>query len=78
MADDVQLLRIPGRHHSVEGALNTALKLELGNVLIISEAEDGDIIFLSAVDLSAAEINWLLDRAKALQVTPSAFHRVGP
>lgn len=64
-----QLLRIPRSFRSVEGVLETAKRLDLPNVLVLSEGEDGTITFLST-EMSAAQANWLIDRAKVLLVGP--------
>mgnify|MGYP001583310869 CR=1 FL=1 len=69
-----KLLRVPQHFHSVEDVLETAKKMDLKNVLVLSEREDGSLVFLDS-DLTLAEANWLADRMKALMLTPSAFKR---
>lgn len=64
-----RLLRIPQVFHSIEGVLETAKHLDLPNILVLSEREDGTIVFLHN-EMTAAELNWLIDRAKALLVGP--------
>lgn len=68
-ASPPQLLRVPVSFHSVDDVLETAKKLELTNVLILSEREDGAIVFLDN-KMTMAQANWILDRAKALLVEP--------
>jgi hypothetical protein len=72
-----QLLRIPHTFHTVEEVLETAKHLNLPNVLVLSELEDGKLVFLETT-MSVANANWLLDRMKALLVTPSVFERKEP
>jgi hypothetical protein len=59
------LLRIPQSFHSVEEVLQTARKLELPNVLVLAERENGNLVILDS-ELTLAQANWLLDRAKHL------------
>jgi hypothetical protein len=68
MADPApKLLQIPRTLHSVDEALGVAKQLELDNVLILSERDDGGLIFLCAPgDMTMAQSNWLLDRMKKL------------
>lgn len=73
-----QLLRVPCHFHSVGEALATAQRLDLPNVLILSELPDGKLVFLDAVDLTVSQANWLLDRAKFFLQAPAYHERVGP
>ena len=75
-SDAPRLLRIPQHFNSVEEALGTAMKLDLKNVLILSEREDGTLVFLDT-DLTMAQANWLLDRMKTLLLMPESFERKG-
>ena len=63
--DEPKLLRIPEHFHSVEEMLGAAAKLNLPNALLISEREDGSLVFLDT-DLTVSEANWLLDRMKQI------------
>lgn len=76
MADQPKLLRVPKRFSSVEDVLNTALKMDLSNVLVLSEMEDGSLVFLET-EMTFASTNWLLDRMKMLMMAPEGFERVG-
>jgi hypothetical protein len=68
------LLRVPQHFHSVEAVLACAAKMNLTNVLVLSENEDGSLVFLdSGFDL--AHTNWLLDRMKFLMLEPGSFKR---
>jgi hypothetical protein len=69
-----ELLRVPFHFHTVADVLACAGKLNLPNVLVLSEREDGTLVFLDN-DLTLAQANWLLDRMKALLITPNQFHR---
>lgn len=69
-----KLLRIPTTFHSVDDVLETAKKLKLPNVVLLSEMSDGRLVFLDS-GLNFAEANWLLDRMKTLLLVPSA-HRM--
>lgn len=62
-----RLLRIPEHFHSVDDMLGAAAQLGLTNALLISEREDGSLVFLDT-DLNLAQANWLLDRMKRLLV----------
>ena len=68
------LLRVPDHFQSVDEVLGCAAKMGLRNVLVLSEREDGSLVFL-ANDLTAAQANWLLDRMKALLITPNIFEK---
>lgn len=72
-----QLLRVPFHFQSVGEVLACAGKLNLSNVLVLSEREDGTLVFLDN-DLTLAQANWLLDRMKALLITPNQFERKEP
>jgi hypothetical protein len=70
-----ELLRIPTHFRSVEDVLGAAAKMNLSNVLVLSEREDGALIFLdNGYDL--AHTNWLLDRMKTMLLQPDTFSRV--
>lgn len=71
------LLRIPQTFHTVEEVLSTAKQLDLPNVLVLSELENGNLVFLETT-MSVAQANWLLDRMKALLLLPSSFERKEP
>lgn len=78
MSDEPKLLRIPTSFHSVEDVLETARKMNLPNVLVLAEMENGNLVFLGAPDLSLSATNWLLDRMKYLMLEPNSFERQGP
>jgi hypothetical protein len=62
-----KLLQIPRTLHSVDEAIGVAKQLKLDNILILSERDDGGLIFLCAPgDMTIATTNWLLDRMKKL------------
>jgi len=69
-----KLLRIPDKFQSVEDVLAAAAKLDLPNIIVLSEREDGTIVYLSACG-DQAGANWLLDRAKMTLLLPSSFER---
>jgi len=75
MNDAPKLLRIPSRFSSVEDVLATAKQLGLPNVLVLAELEDGALVFLESPNMTVASANWLLDRCKAVLLTPSVFER---
>lgn len=66
------LLRIPEHIRSVEDALAIAGKLQLGNVVILSETPDGLLFFATSAEgpLSGAETLWLLKSAEHLLFPP--------
>jgi hypothetical protein len=70
------LLRIPRKFNSVEDVLETARKLDLPNVLLLSEKEDGSLVFLET-EMTLASTNWLLDRMKMLLLMPESHERLG-
>lgn len=76
MENEPKLLRVPRTFRSVEAVLETAKKLDLPNVLVLSEREDGSLVFLET-EMSLASANYLLDRMKAILITPSIFEREG-
>ncbi len=61
---DPQLLRIPRTFHSVDEVLGAAKQLDLQNILVLSERENGNLVLLDD-GMTVAQANWLLDRAKA-------------
>jgi hypothetical protein len=61
------LLRIPEQFQTARDVLGCADKMDLPNVLVLSEREDGTLVFLST-EMTLAQANWLLDRFKALMV----------
>ena len=69
-SDEPQLLRIPQHFNSVEEVLSVAARLNLTNILVLSEREDGALVFLDD-GLSLAQANWLADRMKHLMLDPS-------
>ena len=69
-----ELLRIPRTFHTVDEVLATAKQLDLPNVLVLSELEDGKLVFLETT-MSVSAANWLLDRMKALLLMPESFER---
>ena len=70
-----KLLRVPERFQSVDAVLEVAKKLDLPNILIISELENGNLVFLET-DMSIASANWLLDRLKFLLLAPGTHDRI--
>ena len=68
------LLKIPEKFQTVEDVLGCAAKLDLPNVLVLSEREDGAIVFLAS-EMTLAQTNWLIDRFKALMVAPDQAMR---
>lgn len=64
--DEPTLLRIPEEFRSVDDVLETAKKLNLDNVIVLSEKPNGNILFLVNGDMTMAQTNWLLDRFKAM------------
>lgn len=72
--DKPKLLRMPKRFGSVEEVLNTARQLELSNILVLSEKEDGSLVFLET-EMTYASTNWLLDKMKTLLLMPDYFEK---
>lgn len=70
-----KLLKVPNKFHSVEDVLGAALRMDLPNVLLISELEDGTITFLST-EMGLANANWLIDRLKTILLLPESFNRI--
>jgi len=71
---DVILARVPENFRSVEDVLAYAAKMNLPNVLVLSELEDGSLVFLDQGH-DIAHTNWLLDRMKHLILQPDMFTR---
>lgn len=67
-----QLLRIPKSFRSVDDILATAAKLSLDNIIILSQRDDGSVVFLHNDAMTVANTNWLLDTAKHhILITPT-------
>lgn len=60
----VGLFRIPSAFHTADDLLETAKKLNLPNILLLSQGEDGKITFLDYNVETVAQTNWLLDSMK--------------
>lgn len=73
MTDEPKLLRIPRTFHSVADVLATAAQLDLPNVLVLCENENGSLTLLDS-GLTCAEANWLLDRAKSAVMGETPFY----
>lgn len=75
---DIGHLPIPRAHHSPADCIGTAKHLVdqdmFSSILVLGEAEDGDLIFLSAC-ASYAEACFLLERAKHLLLNPDRYSR---
>lgn len=69
-----RLLLVPEHFRSVEEVLECAGKMDLPNVLVLSELDYGRIVFLDS-GLNFAQTNWLLDRMKTLLLAPSGFEK---
>lgn len=67
------LLRIPRSLRSVDEVLGVARKLALPNILVLAEHENGNLTILDS-ELTAAQANWLLDRAKSALLGPAPVH----
>lgn len=65
----VVALPIPPHHRSVDDVLATAKRLDLGNIVVLSEMEDGSMVFLHGPDLRTPEVLWLLECGKRLLMT---------
>lgn len=74
MSDEPRLLRVPQKFQTAKQVLETAKKLDLPNVMVLSELDDGRLVFLET-DMSFASANWLLDRMKQLLLNPNQFER---
>ena len=66
MTDQPKLLRVPVRFESVDAVLETARRMDLSNVLVLSVRENGNIVFLDSPGLTVAEANWMVDQAKRI------------
>lgn len=74
MADDVVFLGVPKVLRNVGDVLATAGRLDLPNAVVLSEREDGSLVFLTT-EMSVADANWLLDRFKYLLQCADAYER---
>lgn len=70
-----KLLRIPQKLRTVNDVLGVAFHLNLSNIIILSQREDGNLVFLDN-DLTEAQANWLLDKIKTLLLLPSCYEMV--
>lgn len=74
-SDNVTFMGIPKALHSVDDVLGTAAKLNLDNAIVLSEREDGSLVFLTT-EMTAASANWLLDTFKMLLLQPEMHPRL--
>ena len=70
MTAEPKLLRVPQRFETVEQVLACAAKMNLTNVLVLSQRDNGNIVFLDSPELTLAQANWLVDQAKAIILGP--------
>lgn len=75
--EDPKLLRVPEHFQSVSEVLACADKMGLPNVLVLSEREDGSIVFLDS-GMNFAQTNWLLDRMKMMLLGPGTYELKTP
>ena len=73
--DPPKLLRIPQKFRTVNDVLGVAFHLNLTNVIVLSQRENGDLVFLDT-DMTEAQANWLLDKIKTLLLMPSCYEMV--
>ncbi len=66
--DKPKLLRVPQHFKTIDEVLGCAAKLNLSNILVLSERKDGALVFLDN-GLNLAQANWLCDRLKALMLS---------
>jgi len=71
---NVTFMGVPKTLHTVDEVLGAAAKLDLDNVLVLSECADGALVFLTT-DMTLASANWLLDRMKFLLLAPELHQR---
>jgi hypothetical protein len=84
MSDNIAALPIPAFHRSVAEAIGTATNLErsgeLGNIVMVSETSDGELVFISAGtgdSLTSAEALWLLERGRNFLLNRNQYEKVG-
>lgn len=77
MSEDPKLLRVPHHLNSVADVLATAARMDLPNVVVLSMLENGNVVFLTPDGQTIADLNWLLDRMKAILLYPDGSNRVG-
>jgi hypothetical protein len=70
-----RLLRIPQKFRTVKDVIGVAFHLNLTNVMVLSQRENGDLVFLDT-DMTEAQANWLLDKIKTLLLMPSCYEMV--
>lgn len=63
------LLKIPQHFRTVDDVLGCAAKMELPNIALVSERDDGSLVLLCDGEMTLAQVNWLLDRLKMLLLT---------
>lgn len=73
-----RLLQIPPHIHTVEDLFAVAGKLGLTNAMVLSQREDGSIVFLTTSKMTIAEANWLADSAKSIIWDDVSASRKGP
>lgn len=73
-----KLLQIPSRIHTVADLLAVAGKLGLTNAMVLSQREDGSIVFMTTAPMTLAEANWLADSAKNIIWEGVSANRRGP
>lgn len=70
MGDDVPLLRIPSVSRTTADLLGLAGHMNLPNAVLLSERENGSLVFLTT-DMTLAEANWMVDRLKMILLGPN-------
>ena len=68
----------PPHCRSVDDALAVAKHMDLPNIVILSELDDGAMLVLHAVDLTAAQLLWTLECGKRLLMSDFKLVRGAP
>jgi hypothetical protein len=68
-SDNVVFLGVPPITRTVADVLGAAGHMDLKNCLVLSQREDGSLVWI-CTDFTLAEANWLLDMAKNLLMPP--------
>lgn len=61
-----KLLRVPQRFKDTQEVIACASRMDFRNILILSQREDGGVVFLHSNEMTMSEANWLVDNAKRI------------
>lgn len=70
-----KLLKVPDRLRTAGDVLNTALRMDLDEVIVLSQKPEGGLIWLAQDGMTCERSNWLLDTFKQFLLGSGVWER---